>query len=113
MVLDNSKIGLRIRYARNRAGITQEQLADILNVSRIQVVFLENGMRGASLEVLVNIANALNVPISDLLADHLNRAESISNMELLRIILDCTEQEEKIITKVAKALRAVLLEYGV
>ena len=44
-------IGLRIKHARNKKNMTQEQLADALGASRNQIVLLENGDRGVSLEI--------------------------------------------------------------
>ena len=113
MALDFASIGLRIKHARTRQDITQEKLAEMLGVSRIQISYLENGDRGISLELLVDIANMLNVPIAELLADSLDSTDKIDESDLRYILLDCTTQEEKIITKAAKALKAILSEHGV
>ena len=93
--------------------MTQEKLAEMLGISRIQIAYLENGDRGISLEMLVNISNGLNIPIADLLADNLSVIDKIEDSDLRYILLDCTSQEEKIITKAAKALKAILSEHGV
>ena len=95
---DYASIGLRIKSARNKAGMTQDQFAEKLHIS---------------LELLIGIANALNVPIAELLADNLDSAEKSDDSDLRYILLDCTAQEEKIITKAAKALKAILSEHGV
>ena len=113
MALDYVSIGLRVKHARNRKNISQEKLAEILGISRRQMVNLESGTRGPSLEVLIDIANTLKVPISELLADQLLENESGTDTDLHYILLDCSEQEEKIITKTAQALKAILLENGI
>ncbi len=113
MALDFASIGLRIKHARTEKNLTQEKLAEMLGISRIQIAYLENGDRGISLEMLVNVSNILNVPIAELLADSLNSADKIDDSDLRYILLDCTTQEEKIITKAAKALKAILSEHGV
>lgn len=74
---------------------------------------LETGTRGPSLEVLIDIANYLKVPISELLADQLMENESGTDTDLHYILLDCSLQQEKIITKTAQALKAILLENGI
>ena len=74
---------------------------------------LETGTRGPSLEVLIDIANYLKVPISELLADQLMENESGTDTDLHYILLDCSQQQEKIITKTAQALKAILLENGI
>ena len=101
MALDYSSIGLRIKHARSQKGWTQEQLADALNTSREHISRTETGDRGISLELLVAISNVLNAPISDLLADNLTGSEVTTDTDLHYILLDCTAQEEKIITKTA------------
>ena len=113
MNLDYASIGLRIKNARNKANMTQDSLAEALHISRRHLSLLENGDRGISLELLVDTANALNVPITELLADSLSAADKIEDSDLRYILLDCNDQEEKIITKTAKALKAILTENGV
>lgn len=113
MALDKASIGLRVKHARTRRNISQEKLAEILGISRSQMTSLETGARGPSLELLIDIANTLKVPISELLADQLTEDESGTDTDLHYILLDCSEQEEKIITKTAQALKAILLENGI
>lgn len=113
MAIDYASIGLRIKHARNERGLTQEQLAETANVSRNHLSQVEGGEKGISLEMLVAISNALNASITDLLADNLTTSEVTTDTDLHYILLDCTYQEEKIITKVAQALKAILLEHGI
>ena len=63
--------------------------------------------------VFLEACDALNVPIAELLADNLDSADKIDDSDLRYILLDCTSQEEKIITKAAKALKAILSAHGV
>ncbi len=88
-------------------------MAERMLISRRHLSLLENGDRGISLELLVEIAGILNVPITDLLVDNLPSAEHVDDFDLRYILLDCTLQEEKIITKTAKTLKAILTEHGV
>lgn len=113
MNLDYASIGLRIKNVRIKKEMSQDQFAECLQISRRHVSLLENGERGISLELLVEIANVLNVPITELLADNLSSADKIEDSDLRYILLDCNSQEEKIITKTAKALKSILLEHGV
>ena len=113
MALDKASIGLRVKHARTRRNMSQEKLSEILGISRSQLASLERGTRGPSLELLIDIANTLNVPIADLLADHLTENESGTDTDLHYILLDCSQQEEKIIIKTAQALKAILLQYGI
>ena len=111
--MDVNSIGLRIKYARNKKGFTQEELADMIHVTRHHISMIEAGARGISLDVLIDVSNALQVPVSELLSDNLSSSENSSTTVLSRVLLDCTEQEERIIIKAASALKAILHEFGV
>lgn len=50
----------RIKMARERAGLTQQELADKVGVSQTTIMYLENG-RNKSSSKIVDIANALKV----------------------------------------------------
>ena len=93
--------------------MTQEQLADAVGISRKHISVIESVGTGISLELLIALSNTLDVPVSELLADNLSSTDRIDDSDLRYILLDCTTQEEKIITKTAKALKAILTEHGV
>lgn len=78
----NEKIGNRIRLARKRLQMTQEQLAEKMNISISAISRLENGNTMLSLENLIKLANALDIGIQDLLCDlfvYKYESESVSN----------------------------------
>ena len=62
-------IGKRIKIARIRGDITQEKLAEAVNISSSHLSNIETGNARVSLPTLVHIANALDVLLSDLLCD--------------------------------------------
>ena len=68
-------IGKRIKIARIRGDITQEKLAEAVNISSSHLSNIETGNARVSLPTLVHIANALDVSLSDLLCDNLVRAK--------------------------------------
>ena len=113
MALDLASIGLRIKHARSKHNMTQEQLADAVGISRKHLSVIESAGTGISLELLIALSNTLNVPVGEILADNLSTSDKIDDSDLRYILLDCTMQEEKIITKTAKALKAILTEHGV
>ena len=62
-------MGRRIRSLRNRAGMTQQQLADSAGVGRVTLVRIENGEQLPRFETLTALAHALQRPAADLLMD--------------------------------------------
>lgn len=72
-------LGDRIKLLRNEQGITQEQLADYLNLSRSSVNNYENDGVEPSLSVLVKIADRFNISLDYLL----ERTDEKYNLNLL------------------------------
>ena len=62
---DNSEryrdLGCAIAYYRKRQGITQEQLADMMNVSIQMVSNLERGNKAIRIDNLINLSQILDI----------------------------------------------------
>lgn len=63
------QIGDRLRHARKTVGLTQETLAERIGRDRKSVIRWENGYSVPDLEDLLLIADALDVPLSQLVAE--------------------------------------------
>ncbi len=59
-------LGLNVSYYRRRCGLTQEQLAEMVNIDRTHVGNLELARAGTSLDVVFRISDALEVPVHKL-----------------------------------------------
>lgn len=59
-------LGKKIKKLRKEAGLTQEQLAEKVGVSRAYMGYVEQGRNTPSLEVLEKISKVLKVPLSQL-----------------------------------------------
>lgn len=60
-------MGNKIQKYRKKSGYTQEELADIIKISRAHMRHIEQGRKSPSLEVLNKLAKALKVNASELL----------------------------------------------
>ena len=58
--------GKRLAEVRKSRGITQEALADKLDISAVSVTYLETGRRWPRLITLQRVAKALDVRLEDL-----------------------------------------------
>jgi transcriptional regulator with XRE-family HTH domain len=71
MTIENSSVGVRVGYRikhhRKQKKLTQEKLAWEIGITSSYMGQLERGGRGITVEMLVRIARALNVPPADLL----------------------------------------------
>ena len=59
-------LGANIRKLRKGRKVSQERLAEIIGASRVHVGYVEQGKRTPSLDLLLDIAEALDVPMRDL-----------------------------------------------
>lgn len=57
-------IGKKIKARREHLNITQDELAEMMNTSRVTITRYENGSRKANQDALFELAKLLNVSIS-------------------------------------------------
>lgn len=56
MTFDVKACGARIRDLRMKNGLTQETLAEDLNITDVHLRRIESGVRGGSIELLIELA---------------------------------------------------------
>ena len=109
MEINYIKLGDRIRYYRTKAGLSQEKLAEIIDVSFQHMSNIETGKKGLSLETIMNIAHALDVSADQLLVDSLPQNKN----DLNSLLLDCTPEEVSILVENLTGLKKVLSKYQI
>ena len=62
-------LGNNLRNARLKAGLTPEQLADRVSISRPALIKYEDGQAIPNLITGIKLANALNISVYDLISD--------------------------------------------
>ena len=113
MALDYESIGKRIKRYRMDKKMSQEDLGAIVYITGRHMSNIETGAKGPSFEMLVMIANALDVSADDLLTDNLMHSSSPVNTEIHDLLLDCNNDEKSILTKMVKFLKTTLAEHGI
>jgi transcriptional regulator with XRE-family HTH domain len=58
---------MKIKAARKAAGLTQQQLAELIGCDQSVISRIEQGRRDMSVNLLRSIAQALGVPLQDLI----------------------------------------------
>ncbi|MBQ8689633.1 MAG: helix-turn-helix transcriptional regulator [Clostridia bacterium] len=66
------EIGKRVQEYRKKKKLTQEELAEILEISTNHLSALERGMYNIKLDLLVQIINALDCSADDIFCDVIN-----------------------------------------
>lgn len=88
--MDLTLLGNRIRIAREKKGITQEELAERVNISPSHISVIERGVKTARIDTVARIANELDVSADYLLQDLVNRSRE---SQLLSSIMDLPESD--------------------
>ena len=118
-------IGLKIKEFRDQRGLTQKELADLIEMGNTTIANYEKGFRTPKKNTLFKIANALNVTIDDLFPILKQSDNSIieSIEEILskldpepyqRNVLTCAErqlEEQKQAKKKLAEVHDILVEY--
>lgn len=76
-------MGQLIKAARERAGMTQEELGKKIGVTGVAIMRYEKGQRQPRLAQLQAIASALGVPVQDLISDW----EAVDKEEFKRVFI--------------------------
>lgn len=76
------EIGEKLREIRKRRGLTQEQLAESVEVSFQQIQKYENGHTRMNTDKLQAIAHALAVPVSAFFDEEKNEERLLSQQEM-------------------------------
>lgn len=93
--MDQKAIGRRIKAARERKGMTQEELAEEVDLSPMHVSVIERGVKLPKLETLINIANALDVSADVLLQDVVNNQTKLCASEASELFLQLRREDQR------------------
>ena len=108
MELDYKAIGKRIKIARIKADLTQERLAEMVEISPTHMSNIETGTTRVSLTAIVSLANALSVMVDDLLCDSVVKCKVQFEKDIAGILADCDEYEIRMVKDMAQALKETL-----
>ena len=104
-MIDYMDIGMRIKEIRLQKKMTQEQLAEAVGVGTTHISHIETGNTKASIQVLIDIINALGCSADELLCIEVNKARPIFNSWVSELLDDCNSQELKLIKDMIVAMK--------
>lgn len=108
--LNYEAIGRRIRTARKEEKLTQENLAEKMDISVAHVSGMENGNTGIGIQTLVKASNVLHVSVDWLLHDNLENYSINFEAEIRTILNGCSEAQKKTLLVLLKNNRKALEE---
>lgn len=96
-------LGARIKEIRKLRGLTQEQLAEKVDLATRYISLIEVGRSSPSLETIENIARALQVEIRDLFEFVHLQPGGITAESLQELLADMDEKTAKTVFKMVRA----------
>ena len=106
--MDYKLLGQRIRAARLAAGLSQEQLAEIVGLTSQHISHTEVASTKISLPALVKIANALHTSVDKLLSDSIQDSKAHLMADVQIIFADCNPDEVYVMLEAANAVKRSL-----
>ena len=98
------KLGFKIRTLRKAAGLTQEQLAEMVDVSVNFIGYVERGQRAPSIKTLEQIAQALDVAPKDLFEFSEGEGSELLSETFLAVLRKCAPDDLQPLIHIAKQL---------
>ena len=99
--MDKVELGMKLREARNKAGFTQEQLAEKADIGVMYLGEIERGVKMPSMKIFIKLIEAL-----DISADYIFRNELPSGKEY--VLDEITEKLASLTPKQRKAAVDIL-----
>lgn len=109
--MDYYKIGQRIRKCRRDCNLTQEELAEKVDISTTHMSHIETGVTKLSLAVLVSIAHSLNVSTDSLLFEEKAVNKNTTHLEIDQLLADCSPTQAKILADILRAAKQSMDKY--
>ena len=97
-------VGRRIREYREKAGISQEELADTVGMRVTSISNIERGRNFPTFENFIKIANSIKVPADLLLIDVIDASYTTKVGELSGMMEELTPNERRHVFSVVESL---------
>lgn len=108
MNIDYISIGKRIKNFRVKKSWNQVTLAEKSGVEPSNISHIERAATKVSLPTLINIANALEVSLDQIVYDSLVKNEHVSINTINELIDDCTSTEISAIIEIIKTTKSII-----
>jgi len=97
-------LGSRVRAERKKLGLTQEELAEKVDLTGNFLGHIERGTKKASLDTMKKLADALEIPMENLFAEvkYIPKKEDLLLKKIVSAVRDKEPAEKKLLLKLAK-----------
>lgn len=103
--IDRKAMGKRLRSAREYVGLSQDDVAEYLGVSRPAVTNMEAGNRKVSADELARLARLYRRPYEYFIGEE-TESEDVTTTALYRVTRDLSDRDREQVLQFAQFLRA-------
>lgn len=104
VIINYKLLGNRLREERKKLRYTQEEVAELIDVTPAFIGHIERGERGLSFETLINICTLLGVTIDYVLADVLPLKDDVVSVQIRNMLKNKTSEQKSAILDIMKAV---------
>ncbi len=102
--MNKKEIGNTLKMYRKLAGLTQEKLAELVNIHEKQISRIESGVHFPTFDNFVKIMDALKIDFSDFSKNNLEKSSPIKR-KLFYILNNSDEEELKMYLKIIEEIK--------
>lgn len=99
----------RIKHLRDTKGLTQDQVADYLSLSRPSYALIEQGLKDITVTQLYKLASLLDIPVSDIASGLGDKQAVVNYAKFKELVLACIRQGADVDGKITKTKLAKLV----
>ena len=100
--------GQRVRHYRKKAGISQEQLAELCDLHPTYIGQLERGEKNASLETIMRVSAGLNISPEILFEKIGVEADETIPQQIYNLVLSLSEDKQKEMYEIVKRICEIM-----
>lgn len=102
--MDYKLLGKNIKETRKSLKMTQEQLAEKIEVSTVFIIQIESGARKPSLETVYKISIALNIKIDTLINKNFDDEKTEDIDRLIELLNMCSKKQRNFVADISKEI---------
>lgn len=106
--MDKKDIGKQLKHFRKIAGLTQEALAERVNIHEKQISRIESGLHFPTFDNFIKILEVLNIEMKDFKSDKTLMTISKTKDKLIQIINSSDEKELKLYLSIIQNIQKYL-----
>ena len=103
-------LGLKIKFLRTSMGMSQEKLAELINISPRNLSKIETDLSFPSAENLYKISRVLNFDMNEVFDENFNSRPALNSIQIAKLfsdLNDLSQDDLKIVISLVKTIKKI------